>query len=99
MVYNRYVLAMPALTKAPSNQQRIRALALKRQIETLERELRDLLEKSPTAIDDGVQVSAQQADAQSSPVDQIQNVLDSTADLRKSNGKLSAARIADLYGI
>lgn len=90
---------MPAATKALPNGRRTRALALKRRIESLERELEDLLKKSPAQMEEGIQISAPQTRARSSPIDQIQNVLDATAGLRESNGNLSAVRIADLYGI
>jgi len=58
------------------------------------------LKRESHPIENGVHVSSpQETRARSSSLDQIQRVLDSTADLRESNGKLSAARVADLYGV
>ena len=39
------------------------------------------------------------AAARKSPLDQVRAVVDSTADLRESNGNLSAVRVAKLFGV
>jgi hypothetical protein len=76
----------------PPGSRRSRALKIRDQIDRLNEELEKLLKA-----DAGL--ARELRTPRRSPLDEVQKIVAATADLRESNGNLSARRIAELFGI
>jgi len=83
---------MPTTLTKRRDDGRARALAIRDHIQKLEKDLKRLLESDPALAQETIT-------PRPSPLDHLQQVIKATADLRESNGNLSARKIAVLFGI